>query len=211
MSPPASQIHELFPTPVMVSERAIELAQVAALVQRFGSQARVSNPRSDALAHTRILPPDADPLLDDLARRLMPLIVEFGEQLFGERLAWRIKEMWVNTLHKGGRQSVHNHANCFISGVLYLSDCHPSARLTFIKALGGRDFVFSNTHAGSRLGPFNADRWMAPQASPGDLLLFPSYLLHEVPTNQGGTRISLAFNAIPSRLDSWGYRIGLTP
>ena len=46
--------------------------------------------------------------------------------------------------------------------------------------------------------------------TPGDLVLFPSYLLHEVPLNHGDLRITLAFNAIPSRLDAWGYAIGLS-
>jgi hypothetical protein len=31
-----------------------------------------------------------------------------------------------------------------------------------------------------------------------------------VPPNEGGQRISLAFNAIPARLDSWGYTIGFS-
>jgi hypothetical protein len=39
------------------------------------------------------------------------------------------------------------------------------------------------------------------------MVLFPSYLMHAVPPNQGARRISLAFNAIPARLDSWGYSI----
>ena len=43
------------------------------------------------------------------------------------------------------------------------------------------------------------------------MVLFPSYLLHEVPRNQGAQRITMAFNAIPDRLDSWGYSIGLSP
>jgi hypothetical protein len=42
---------------------------------------------------------------------------------------------------------------------------------------------------------------------PGDLILFPSYLLHEVPLNHGGERVTLAFNAIPHRLDAWGYGV----
>jgi hypothetical protein len=46
-----------------------------------------------------------------------------------------------------------------------------------------------------------------PEVVPGDLLLFPSYLLHEVPANEGAPRVSLSFNAIPNRLTSWGYRI----
>ena len=55
--------------------------------------------------------------------------------------------------------------------------------------------------------PFNGDRWVSPAPAPGDLVLFPSYVLHAVPPNQGERRITLSFNAIPGGLDSWGYAI----
>ena len=64
-----------------------------------------------------------------------------------------------------------------------------------------------HTVSNTALGPFNADKWVAPAPTPGDLLLFPSHLLHEVPANRGAERITLAFNAIPHRLDAWGYAI----
>jgi hypothetical protein len=35
-------------------------------------------------------------------------------------------------------------------------------------------------------------------------------VLHAVPPNQGKRRITLSFNAIPGRLDSWGYAIKLS-
>jgi len=38
-------------------------------------------------------------------------------------------------------------------------------------------------------------------------VLFPSYLMHAVPQNQGQRRITMSFNAIPSGLDSWGYAV----
>ena len=47
--------------------------------------------------------------------------------MFGERLGWSLKEMWVNVLDTGGRQAMHNHANSFISGVVYLTP-HASGR-----------------------------------------------------------------------------------
>jgi predicted 2-oxoglutarate/Fe(II)-dependent dioxygenase YbiX len=56
-------------------------------------------------------------------------------------------------------------------------------------------------------GPFNSEKWISPEPKPGDLVLFPSYLMHAVPPNAGERRITLAMNAIPSRLDSWGYTI----
>jgi hypothetical protein len=34
--------------------------------------------------------------------------------------------------------------------------------------------------------------------------------MHAVPTNPGPRRITLALNAIPTRLDSWGYAISFS-
>ena len=200
-----AQVFELFPTPVMRFERAIDAALVASLRTQLGGDTALANQRSDALSHTRLLTPQDAPQLLDVARRMDAPLREFGALLFGEELQWRIKEMWVNVMQGGGHQAVHNHANCFASGILYLSDSDASSNTVFIRGLGGRDYVFSNANPRSATGPFNAEKWIGPPPSAGDLLLFPSYLLHEVPVNRGATRVTLAFNAIPDRLDSWGY------
>ena len=101
--------------------------------------------------------------------------------MFGERLGWSLKEMWVNVLDTGGRQAMHNHANSFISGVVYLTRTHPEARTVFMKSPGGTDFSFKNDHAGVATGPYNADKWISMPPEPGDVVLFPSYLMHAVP------------------------------
>lgn len=200
----------LFPTPFMRVEQLLDAALVAALLERFRAAAHSANTRSAKLAHSVILAPQADPLLEQAGRLIAPKLVDFGELLFGERLPWSIKEIWANVLETGGHQAMHNHANSFISGVLYLTASDPSASTVFMKGPGGRDFAFSNANRHTVMGPFNADKWVAPDVAPGDMVLFPSYLLHEVPPNQGGQRISLAFNAIPERLDSWGYSMGFS-
>ena len=122
-------------------------------------------------------------------------------------MGWSLKEMWVNVLDTGGRQAMHNHANSFVSGVVYLTQTHASARTVFMKSPGGTDFSFRNDRAGMTPGPYNADKWVSPEPAPGDVVFFPSYLMHAVPPNEGGRRLSLAFNAIPARIDSWGYAI----
>ena len=48
---------------------------------------------------------------------------------------------------------------------------------------------------------------MASDMRRGDLMLFPSYMLHAVPRNEGGERITIAFNALPERLRSWDYEV----
>jgi uncharacterized protein (TIGR02466 family) len=156
------------------------------------------------------LKPGDSPLLVEVAALLSPLLPEFGGLLFGERLGWSLKEMWVNVLDTGGRQAMHNHANSFISGVVYLTPTHDDARTVFMKSPGGTEFAFRNDHAGVTTNSYNADKWVSPSPDPGDVVLFPSYLMHAVPMNPGERRISLAFNAIPTHLDSWGYRVSFS-
>ena len=76
---------------------------------------------------------------------------------------------------------------------------------------GASEFTFRHNTRTAQMGPYNAGRWVTPDIEPGDMVLFPSYLLHEVPRNQGGQRITMAFNAIPDRLDSWGYTVSFGP
>jgi len=197
----------LFPTPFMRCPGTLGRPLVDGLVEHFGALARRANNASANLAHTEMLRPGDSPLLVDAAARITPKLVDFGALLFGERIGWSLKEVWVNVLDTGGRQAMHNHANSFISGVVYLTPTHPEAQTVFMKSPGGTDFVFRNDHAGMTPGEYSADKWVSPKPEPGDLVLFPSYLMHAVPPNPGERRITLSFNAIPVRLDSWGYTI----
>jgi ectoine hydroxylase-related dioxygenase (phytanoyl-CoA dioxygenase family) len=81
----------------------------------------------------------------------------------------------------------------------------------FVRPPGGSDFSFRHHTRSAAMGPFNAGKYVLPEAEPGDLVLFPSYLYHEVPRNQGEQRITVSFNAIPDSLDCWGYRINFAP
>lgn len=201
------EILGLFPTPFMRAGAVLDRDLVEGLVAHFTTAALQPNNSSENLSHTAMLKPSDSPLLVEVARLITPHLADFGAVMFGERLAWSLKEMWVNVLDGGGRQAMHNHANAFISGVAYLTPTHPESRTVFFRSPGGHDFSFKNDHASVATGPYNADKWVSPQPQPGDVVLFPSYLLHAVPPNTGERRISLAFNAIPSRLDSWGYSI----
>jgi hypothetical protein len=190
--------------------RALHRDLVGGLVAHFSALAGQPNNASANLVHTSMLKPSDSPLLVEAAQLITPLLGDFGALLFGEQLGWSLKEMWVNVLDTGGRQAMHNHANSFISGVAYLTRTHPDARTVFMKPPGGTDFSFKNDHAGVQTGPYNAEKWISMAPEPGDVVLFPSFLLHAVPNNPGERRISLAFNAIPTQLDSWGYKISFS-
>jgi hypothetical protein len=200
----------LFPTPFLRATKVLGSELVAGLIDHFSKSVVQANSSSPNLVHTALLRPSDSPFLVEAAGLLSPLLPEFGAMLFGERLGWSLKEMWVNVLDTGGRQAMHNHANSFISGVVYLTRTHSEARTVFMKAPGGTDFTFKNDHAGVATGSYNADKWISPSPEPGDVVLFPSYLMHAVPINPGERRISMAFNAIPTHLDSWGYRVSFS-
>ena len=206
----SSEVIGLFPTPFMRVPAALPRPLVGALVDHFAATAAQPNSSSADLSHTAMLRPSDSPLLVEVARLVTPPIGQFGGLLFGEAIGWSLKEMWVNVLETGGRQAMHNHANSFVSGVLYLTPTHPAARTVFMKSPGGTDFAFRNDHAAVTPSAFSADKWISPQPEPGDLVLFPSYLMHAVPPNPGERRITMAFNAIPARLDSWGYNISFS-
>jgi hypothetical protein len=201
------EVFGLFPTPLLRASGTLNAKLVDGLVRHFSALADSDNQASDKLSHTALLHPEESPLLVEAAVLITPKIVDMGALLFGERLDWSIKEMWVNVLGTGGLQAPHTHANSFISGVVYLTPTHPAAQTVFMKSSGGTEFQFKNEHAHVASTPFNGHRWIGPAPKPGDLVLFPSYLMHAVPVNQGERRITLSFNAIPNSLDSWGYSI----
>jgi hypothetical protein len=201
------EIFGIFPIPIMRAPGTLPLALVDGLVQHFHSVAVQDNNSSASLIHTKVLHPSDSPLLVQAAALITPKIVEFGAHLFGERLEWLLKEIWVNVMDAGGYQAMHNHANSFISGVVYLTPTHTSSRTVFMKSPGGTEYSFKNDHQGIIPGPYNAEQWISPQPEPGDLVLFPSYLMHAVPPNAGEQRITLAMNAIPYQLSSWGYTV----
>lgn len=204
------EIFGVFPTPFMRAPGTVPRTLLAKLIEHFTVLATRDNNSSTNLSHTSMLRPEDSPLFGEAAALIAPKLADFGVQLFGERIGWLLKEMWVNFLDKGGHQAMHNHANSFVSGVVYLTPTHPGSQTVFMKPPSGIDFLFRNDHAGVTPSEYSAAKWISPAPEPGDLLLFPSYVLHAVPPNQGKRRITLSFNAIPSRLDSWGYVVRFT-
>jgi uncharacterized protein (TIGR02466 family) len=194
----------LFPTPVMKIDHFLS----ADLIDRFMGVAtanqRAENSATDLLSHTQMMDPSESVDYAKLNELAAPHLVSFGEVLFAEKLSWMIKEAWVNVLETGGSQFMHTHANSFVSGIVYLTQPDASSNTVFRKPSGSAEYIFKNDVP---LDHYSSDTWIMSDVSPGDLLLYPSYLSHGVPPNEGQRRVTMAFNAIPNRLDSLGYKI----
>src|SRR5690348_15788931 len=157
------EVTGLFPVPFMRARQVLGAALVSGLSEHFSKTVALPNSSSPNLSHTALLKPGDSPLLVEAAALLAPLLPEFRTLRFGERLGWSLKEMWVNVLDTGGRQAMHNHANSFISGVVYLTRTHPSSQTVFMKSPGGTDFLFKNDHQGLTPNEYCADKWISPE------------------------------------------------
>lgn len=135
------EIIGLFPVPFMRVPGALHHNLVSGLIEHFKPLALRDNSSSANLSHTQMLRPSDSALLVEVATLVTPKLIDFGALLFGERIGWSVKEMWVNVLQTGGRQAMHNHANSFVSGVLYLTPTHPEALLGVEHILSGYDHL----------------------------------------------------------------------
>ena len=112
------QIEPLFPIPLLRSPGLLDPALNEAAVAAIRNARIENNLRSDQLFHTEIADPRDNKLFQEIAELAVPKLVDFGVLLFGEKLRWTVKEMWTNMLETGGSQTLHSHANSFVSGII---------------------------------------------------------------------------------------------
>ncbi|TPE62829.1 hypothetical protein FJQ54_04725 [Sandaracinobacter neustonicus] len=196
-------IHQLFPTPVYQGEIADE-ALIAELIHstrtlatddRAGRRWCRDNgyPGYTSYASLNDLPA-RDPAFAQLVKRLAPHVRAFAEgahmDLGGRKP--KLDSLWVNILKPGGGHSGHIHPHSIISGTVYLEVPEGAGalkiedpRLPLLMAAPGR-----TADAQREARPF-----VYLQPAPGTVLLWESWLRHEVPQGRAkAERISVSFN-----------------
>lgn len=130
------------------------------------------------------------PSIKKLFRRLLPLIESYS-QFLGLDKKYLTITAWANVNRKNNSNFEHNHEDALFSGCYYLQ-AKPNRSLEN----GGISF-FKKSETKSLLATFSPE--------PGDFLLFPSDMLHQVhPYSEEGDRISIAFNVhFGNRQKSW--------
>ena len=100
-----------------------------------------------------------------------------------------ITQSWLNYTETNQTHHKHNHANSYISGVLYIN-CHE--KLDTIKFY--KEGYNAIQPAVKEYNHYNSQNWWFP-VNTKDVIMFPSSLRHGVDPKQGNnTRISLSFN-----------------
>ena len=104
-----------------------------------------------------------------------------------------ITEAWININQKGHFNYSHDHPGSLFSGVYYVKGGADKGELELKTPITPHTYTIS----GEMVGSFNAFTGHAMVIPPvtGDLLIFPSWLLHRVNMSQSEEeRISIAFN-----------------
>ena len=117
-------------------------------------------------------------------------VEELDFDLEGRNL--KLEDLWINILPEGGNHSAHIHPNSVISGTTYISMPTGSSAIKFEDPRHSMMMA-----APSRIK--DAKEYLKPfiyvNPSVGDVLLWESWLRHEVPANNSSEeRISISFN-----------------
>ncbi|KIC30638.1 2OG-Fe(II) oxygenase family protein [Leisingera sp. ANG-S5] len=134
------------------------------------------------------------PIFADLVKSLDQHVAAFVQDLEfdldGREL--KLEDLWINILPEGGTHSSHLHPHSVISGTTYVSMPDGASALKLEDPRSARMMAAPTRTKQARreLQPFI---YMKPNV--GDVLLWESWLRHEVPMNMAeDERISVSFN-----------------
>ena len=134
------------------------------------------------------------PVFGDLVKQLDAHVGAFAKaveyDLGGKPLA--LDSLWINILPPGGVHTSHIHPHSVVSGTYYVTVPDGASALKLEDPRLG--FMMAAPPRRKRAGPENRPfAYLAPK--PGTVLLWESWLRHEVPLNEAESeRISVSFN-----------------
>ena len=103
----------------------------------------------------------------------------------------RIVAMWAIINKKNSYNVLHNHQNCYLSSAYYIKKPKNSGHITFFDPKEVKTYRFPEVEKHT---PYSAES-VTIEAEEGDLLIFPSYLYHDVGVNLSDEeRIVVSFN-----------------
>jgi len=130
--------------------------------------------------------PKRDPTFAELARLLTRHAAAFATECgFGLNRRPKLDSLWVNLLKSGGHHGGHIHPHSIISGTFYVEAPKGSGAIRF------EDPRLPLMMA----APPRPDTFVTVEPRPGLLLMWESWLRHEVLPGAGrGERLSISFN-----------------
>jgi uncharacterized protein (TIGR02466 family) len=192
------EVQEIFPTPLWVVD--LKAAEAAALNAKLKAEIeKIVEPRPKIPAasnwqtpqdlHTRPAFAEFIKLVETAARGV-------ARFLQVDQYPMSITGCWANINPPGAFHPMHHHPNNYLSGVYYVAVGDPNSSIIFQDPRPQASMIMPKPKQYSRLTANGADA----KSVPGRLVIFPAWLKHTVPANQGpGDRISISFNLMFTR------------
>ncbi len=140
--------------------------------------------------------PDRAPVFAELCQQLAPHLAAFAKALDFDLRGHtpQVDSIWINILEPGGSHHGHIHTNSVISGTIYVDVPDGASAIRFEDPR--LDKMMAAPPRTKKAGPHNKS-FQSIQPKPGSVLLWESWLRHEVPVNRASEdRISISFNAV---------------
>lgn len=134
------------------------------------------------------------PVFKELKKRLDRHVADFVKaleyDLGGRKVA--LDSLWINVLPEGGTHSSHIHPHSIISGTVYVAMPDGASAIKFEDPRHAM-MMYAPVRKAKAAEENRSFVYRAPK--PGEMLLWESFLRHEVPLNQAESeRISVSFN-----------------
>ena len=133
------------------------------------------------------------PAFAEIAKYLATHVKRFAFSVgFEVRVPPRLDSLWINILEPGGHHSGHVHPNSAISGTFYVTVPSGASAIQFEDPRLAMMMAAPPMRKGA---PRALNRFAAIKPKAGTVLLWESWLRHEVPVNLAQTeRVSVNFN-----------------
>jgi uncharacterized protein (TIGR02466 family) len=134
------------------------------------------------------------PIFADLVKVLDAHVADFARDLEFDLdgRALTLEDIWINILPEGGSHGSHIHPHSVISGTTYVAMPEGTSALKLEDPRSARMMVAPPRRKAAR-EDMRTFVYVKPQV--GDVLMWESWLRHEVPMNQSeDDRISVSFN-----------------
>ena len=181
-------VHELFPEPVYFSrlERVLTKKELGT-INKYKKKAYKNHGNLTSLDKYVL----ENKALEDLKKDLNKEVINYFNEVVctSNSIIPYITQSWINYTEVNQFHHLHSHGNSYVSGVFYIAANQEVDTIKFDKR-SSSEIILEVL----KYNIFNAKGWIRPVQT-GDVLLFPSSLLHQVEPKKGmNTRISLSFN-----------------
>ena len=202
-------IENIFPTPICRIKIPKHFTSIIPCLERFAHlNPSDANQTYGSRSKNSYILEDKD--LIEFKNYILSQVSNYATQILNlSNQTYKITQSWISYKHPNQHHHAHTHPNSIISGVFFWENPFNShSQISFTKITSNNTWSLLPNNSNKNIYNPNFTNQVSFTPEPGNLILFPSYLPHEVSINKTSSiRKSMSFNTIPLVL---GNEIELT-